>query len=113
MTKVIYYTTSEGENPVYNFLNLLTKKQQRKLLRIIDHIKTYGLESVIPHLKKLTGTPLWEIRVLGRDNIRVLYASYFTKTMLFFCTDLLKRFRKLLPAKLIWRLIVLVILLAG
>jgi len=30
--------------------------------------------SVIPHIKKLTGTPLWEIRILGKDNIRIFYA---------------------------------------
>ena len=73
MTKVIYYTTETGENPVDEFINSLSEKQQRKLLRIIAHIVLYGLESVIPHLKRLTGTPLWEVRVLGRDNIRIFY----------------------------------------
>lgn len=32
------------------------------------------LQSVIPHVKKLSGTPFWEIRILGRDNIRTIYA---------------------------------------
>ncbi len=29
----------------------------------------------IPHIKKLTGTPLWEIRILGEDSIRILYVT--------------------------------------
>jgi len=38
-------------------------------------IEQYGLVSVLPHTKKLSGTPFWEIRVLGRDNLRVIYFS--------------------------------------
>ena len=42
----------------------------------------YGLSSILPHTKKLTGTPFWEIRILGRDNIRVLYAIPFQNSVL-------------------------------
>lgn len=31
------------------------------------------MQSVIPHLKKLSGTPFWEIRILGQDNPRIIY----------------------------------------
>ena len=75
MTKVIYYTTITGENPVSDFLDSLDDKQQSKLLRILTYIEKYGLQSVLPHVKKLTGTPFWEIRILGKDNIRVFYVS--------------------------------------
>ena len=75
MTKVIYYTTENGENPVDNFLDSLEKSQQRKLIRIFVTIQAYGLITAIPHIKRLTGLSLWEIRIMGRDNIRVLYAS--------------------------------------
>jgi len=33
----------------------------------------YGLSSIMPHIKKLSGTPLWELRILGGDNIRIVY----------------------------------------
>lgn len=72
-TSIIYYTTSKRENPVSDFLDSLSQKQQAKVLRIIQTIKKYGVLSVLPHLKKLIGTPLWEIRILGKDNIRVIY----------------------------------------
>jgi len=60
-SSVEYYVSSSGENPIKEFLDILNERQQRKLLRILSYIKSYGLESVIPHLKRLRGTPLWEI----------------------------------------------------
>lgn len=73
MSKVIYYRTAYGENPVSDFLDSLQERQQAKLLRIVTTIEKYGLQSIFPHVKKLIGTPLWEIRILGKDNLRVLY----------------------------------------
>lgn len=70
--RVVYYTYEE-ENPVSDFLDGLSPGQQAKLLRVFSNIRDYGLDSVIPHLKKLEGTPFWEIRVLGKDNLRVIY----------------------------------------
>lgn len=70
-----YYISAKGENPVSDFLDSLSEKQQGKILRIFFTISSYGLSSVIPHIKKLIGTPLWEIRILGQDNIRLLYIS--------------------------------------
>jgi len=71
---VIYYTSASGDNPVSDFLDRLTSPQQAKLLRIISYAEIYGLQSILPHVKKLSGTPLWEIRILGKDNIRAFYA---------------------------------------
>lgn len=73
-TIIIYYTSPTGDNPVSNFLDQLTPTQQAKLLRIIGYAEIYGLQSILPHVKKLSSTPLWEIRILGKDNIRALYA---------------------------------------
>ncbi|MDO8638794.1 MAG: type II toxin-antitoxin system RelE/ParE family toxin [Candidatus Daviesbacteria bacterium] len=71
--KIIYYISVSGENPVSDFLDTLQRQTQSKVIRIFHNIEEYGLQSVIPHLKKLSGTPFWEIRVLGRDSIRVIY----------------------------------------
>lgn len=72
-TTIYYYVSSSGENPVRDFLDSLEEKQQAKVLRIFQLLEEYGLRAVAPHLKKVAGTPLWEIRTLGRDNIRILY----------------------------------------
>lgn len=73
MTNVVYYTTVGGENPVKKFLESLQKSQKAKIFRIFQNVEEYGLSTALPHIKKLTGTPLWEIRILGQDNIRILY----------------------------------------
>src|SRR3989344_4750578 len=72
-TVIYYYISSRGGNPVKEFLDSLEEKQQAKILRIFQLIEEYGLQAVAAHLKKVTGTPLWEIRTLGKDNIRILY----------------------------------------
>lgn len=71
--QVVYFVDNKGNNPVSKFLDTLSGRQQSKVLRILHNIEEYGLSSVIPHVRKLSGTPLWEIRILGQDNIRVIY----------------------------------------
>ena len=71
--EVVYYVSSSGDNPVSDFLDDLDKQTQSKLLRIVANIAEYGLLSVVPHIKKLSDTPLWEIRVLGKSNARIIY----------------------------------------
>ena len=71
--KITYYTSSSGDNPVSNFLDSLEANSQSKILRILHNIQEYGINSAIPHIKKLSGTPLWEIRIFGQENIRVIY----------------------------------------
>ena len=73
VTKVTYYLTPKGDNPFAKFLDLLEHKQQTKVLRLIMQIEEYGLISVLPHTKRLLGTPFWELRILGKDNLRVIY----------------------------------------
>jgi phage-related protein len=80
--KIIYYTTPNDQNPVSDFLDSITAKQQSKVIRVIMYIREYGLESVTTHTRKLTGTPLWEIRILGQDNIRVIYAILLNNSLL-------------------------------
>jgi phage-related protein len=80
--KIIYFISASGENPVRNFLESLQLRQKSKIFGIFENIQKYGLDSVIPHVKKLSGTPLWEIRVLGQDNIRVIYLVPKSNTVL-------------------------------
>ena len=82
MAKIIYYTISKEENPVKIFIDSLQIKQKAKIFRIFQYIQAYGLSSVLPHIKRLTGTPLWEIRILGRNNIRILYIAFNKDTIL-------------------------------
>ena len=71
--KIIYYISPSGDNPVSDFLDTLEHNSQSKILRVLHNIQEYGLDSVIPHIKKLTGTSFWEIRILGQNSIRIIY----------------------------------------
>ena len=72
-TTIYYYAFSERKNPVREFLDSLEETQQAKILRLFQSIEEYGLQAAAPHLKKVAGTPLWEMRILGKDNIRIFY----------------------------------------
>lgn len=72
-SKIYYYISPSGENPVKEFIDALTKIQKAKIFRIFQTYQEYGLNSIVPHTKKITGTLFWEIRILGRDNVRIIY----------------------------------------
>lgn len=72
--QVNYYFSPSDNNPVKEFLDFYPSVKV-KVFRIISHIQEFGLVSVIPHIKKLTGTSLWEIRILGQDSSRILFAT--------------------------------------
>lgn len=72
--KVTYYISASGENPVRDFLDK-HPKAKLKALRILSHIEEFGINFAIPHIKKLAGTPIWEIRILGEDSVRILYVT--------------------------------------
>lgn len=80
--KVTYFTTPLGDNPIEEFLISLESSSRTKVLRTFQHIREFGLQSVVSHLRKLEGSPFWEIRVLGRDNIRTIYIVPMPQTVL-------------------------------
>lgn len=61
-------------SPVEDFLDNCASRQQVKILRALQYLKEFGLTATVPNTRKLKGTPLWELRILGRDNIRLLFA---------------------------------------
>lgn len=73
MAKVYYYSNSKGEKPVKIFVESLSERPRAKIFRIFQIIEEYGINSIPRHVKKLEGLPLWEIRILGGQNIRVIY----------------------------------------
>ena len=79
--RIVYYVSSSGDNPVKDFLDAHPAAKV-KTFRIFSHIMEYGLTAAIPHIKKLAGTPLWEIRILGQDSIRIFYVTRSGKQVL-------------------------------
>lgn len=82
MWKVVYYVSQAGDVPVRDFLNAFTHTLKTKALRILMHLEEYGIQGIIPHVKKLTGTPLWEIRILGGESVRILFVTQVGRKVL-------------------------------
>ncbi|OGG00254.1 hypothetical protein A3D78_02105 [Candidatus Gottesmanbacteria bacterium RIFCSPHIGHO2_02_FULL_39_14] len=81
--KIKYYTPrSRGVSPIYEFIESLSEKAQSKLINTFDILTQYGIQLREPHVKKVTGTTLWELRILGEDNIRIFYIATFQTTFL-------------------------------
>lgn len=78
--KVILYRTSTGDYPVKEFIDSLEIKAQSKVKDSIKLLQEFGVRLGLPHVKKLTGTELWELRILGSDSLRVLYIAMTGKT---------------------------------
>ncbi|MBU0579289.1 type II toxin-antitoxin system RelE/ParE family toxin [Patescibacteria group bacterium] len=70
--QVIYYTAN-NQSPVQKFINSLDHLQKAKIRRTLQQIKNFGLITIKNKTKKLAGTPLWELKIVGKDNIRLLY----------------------------------------
>ena len=80
---IVYYQSSQqSKSPVYEFINSLSSKAKSKIINAIDLLEEYGTRLGSNHVKKLTGTDLWELRILGQDNVRILYTAVTGKTFL-------------------------------
>jgi phage-related protein len=69
------FTEARGKSPVKDFIEKCQVNQRVKILRLLKYLEEFGTVTAIPNTKKLTGTPLWELRILGKDNLRLIYAS--------------------------------------
>ena len=75
MYEVSFYSPSRKTSPIKKFLDSCQPKLRVKILRQLQYVQEYGLTPAIPNLRKITKTPLWELRILGKDNIRIFCAS--------------------------------------
>lgn len=80
--KILLYRTIQGDSPVKEFIDSLELKAQSKVFDALNLLESFGIRLGSPHVKKLTGTPFWELRILGADSIRVLYIAITGKTFL-------------------------------
>lgn len=80
--KILLYRTIQGESPVKEFIDNLELKAQTKVYNTINLLRDFGIMIGSAHIKKLAGTDLWELRILGADNIRILYVAVISQTFL-------------------------------
>ena len=80
--KILLYQTLQGDSPVKEFIDRLEQRAQAKVYDAMNLLKNFGVRIGTPHVKKLSGTELWELRILGADSIRVLYIAITGRTFL-------------------------------
>jgi phage-related protein len=73
--RVWFYREIDKSSPVEDSFNKLNSAQEAKVGRQILHLSEFGISIHNKSLRKLTGTPLWEVRILGKDNIRLFCAD--------------------------------------
>lgn len=73
--KITYYETSSGKFPVKEFIDKLVEIPRTRVYNTLELLAEFGVNLGLPHARKVTGTPLWELRVLGERSVRIFYIA--------------------------------------
>ena len=79
---ILFYKTLRGDTPVNDFILGLEIKTQSRVRDSIKLLQEFGIRLGPPHVKKLTGTQLWKLRIIGSDNVRIFYIAISGKNFL-------------------------------
>jgi len=79
---IVYYEGPNNDTPIYDFIEKLSPIAQSKVSNTFDLLTEFNIRLGPPHVKKLTGTDCWELRILGGDSIRIFYVAIFGKKFL-------------------------------
>lgn len=79
---VYYQAPQQSSSPVYDFINSLEERAQDKIVKTLELLEAFGINVGPTFAKKLIGTEIWELRILGADNIRIFYIVIQGKTFL-------------------------------
>ena len=71
--EIIYYDTPSGKEVIKDFIDGLQENTQAKLGRQLDLLEEHGNQLGMPHAKAMGGG-LIELRVRGKQEVRVFYA---------------------------------------
>lgn len=80
--KIDYYSTSSGREPVQEFIDDLQEKTKTRVYNTFELLAEFGPLLRMPHAKKVTGTPLWELRILGGASLRFFYIAKVAQSFL-------------------------------
>lgn len=60
----------------------MSPNAQAKISNTFDLLLEFGIRLGLPHVKKVVNTNLWELRIVGGDNIRIFYVASSGKKFL-------------------------------
>ena len=73
---VITFETQRGKKPIDEFIKSQQPQARAKIVHLINLLEIHGNILNMPHSKQL-GNNLYELRIHGKQEIRILY--YFNK----------------------------------
>lgn len=77
-----FYATPSGNEPVRDFLDMLSVKARQKCFSYIDLLALMGLALRASHIKKLEGD-IWELRPeFGGTEYRIFFGRHGTRFIL-------------------------------
>lgn len=77
-----YYLTSSGRLPIEELIDSLPHKTRARVYNTLELLAEFGIRLGMPHAKKVTGTPFWELRVLGEKSLRFFYVTRVSRSFL-------------------------------
>ncbi len=80
--KIVYWSQDNRESPIYSFIQNLPYKTRQKVYYALELLSEFNIQLRSPHVKKVTGTKLWELRILGEDSSRIFYIAVIEKQFL-------------------------------
>lgn len=80
--KIDYYATSSGKIPVQEFIDDLPETAKSRVYNTLELLAEFGHLLRMPHTKKVVGTPLWELRILGKASVRTFYITRINQSFL-------------------------------
>ncbi|KKS97753.1 MAG: phage-like protein [Candidatus Gottesmanbacteria bacterium GW2011_GWA2_43_14] len=78
--KIITYESDRGEKPIDEFLKKQQAFTRAKIIHNIGLLRTYGNLLTMPHVKML-GSGLFELRIRGKEELRIFYCFSGSKTI--------------------------------
>ena len=93
--KIILFESKRGEKFIESFILPLSPTAIAKITHTINLLEQHGPFLTMPHAKKITHR-LYELRIRGKDEIRILYA--FIRNDIYLLHAFKKKTQKL-PAK--------------
>ncbi|MBP9817457.1 type II toxin-antitoxin system RelE/ParE family toxin [Candidatus Shapirobacteria bacterium] len=73
--QVVLFESTRGDKPVYEFISKFDDKTISKFTRLATLLSQFGLKLSMPYSKKIS-RDLYELRLKGKNEIRVLYCFH-------------------------------------
>lgn len=70
---IVFFETPRGEKPVKEFMKAQQPQAKAKIAHMFDLLEEYGSFLGMPHAKRIDDK-LFELRVRGKQEIRIVYA---------------------------------------